>query len=95
MTFPLLVDNFELTGWAAFALLAFYMAISNILLVNLLVAMFSYVFIRVSAQPSIDVAMLLPHFQKHLRSHVLENGYALEISSIIRRDQVLMVGIRL
>jgi hypothetical protein len=35
------LDNFELTGWAAFVLLAFYMAISNILLVNLLVAMFS------------------------------------------------------
>ena len=36
-----ILDNFELTGWAAFVLLAFYMAISNILLVNLLVAMFS------------------------------------------------------
>ena len=35
------LDNFELTGWAAFVLLAGYMAISNILLVNLLVAMFS------------------------------------------------------
>ncbi|CAF0931211.1 unnamed protein product [Adineta ricciae] len=39
-------DNFELTGWAAFVLLAFYMAISNILLVNLLVAMFSNTFDR-------------------------------------------------
>lgn len=37
----LFIDNFELTGWAAFVLLAFYMAVSNILLVNLLVAMFS------------------------------------------------------
>ena len=36
-----MLDNFELTGWAAFGLLAFYMAVSNILLVNLLVAMFS------------------------------------------------------
>ena len=34
-------DNFQLTGWTAFILLVFYMAISNILLVNLLVAMFS------------------------------------------------------
>ncbi|UJR25333.1 hypothetical protein I4U23_006683 [Adineta vaga] len=39
-------DNFELTGWAAFVLLAFYMAVSNILLVNLLVAMFSNTFDR-------------------------------------------------
>ncbi|CAF4402278.1 unnamed protein product, partial [Adineta steineri] len=39
-------DNFEMTGWAAFVLLACYMAISNILLVNLLVAMFSNTFDR-------------------------------------------------
>lgn len=37
----IVLDNYELTGWAAFVLLAFYMAISNIILVNLLVAMFS------------------------------------------------------
>ncbi|CAF0747871.1 unnamed protein product [Adineta ricciae] len=43
-------DNFELTGWAAFVLLAFYMAISNILLVNLLVAMFSNTFDRMFAK---------------------------------------------
>jgi hypothetical protein len=41
MIIVFVLDNFELTGWAGFALLAFYMAISNILLVNLLVAMFS------------------------------------------------------
>ncbi|CAF4123225.1 unnamed protein product, partial [Adineta steineri] len=40
-------DNFEMTGWAAFVLLACYMAISNILLVNLLVAMFSNTFDRI------------------------------------------------
>ncbi|UJR23579.1 hypothetical protein I4U23_026567 [Adineta vaga] len=39
-------DNFELTGWTAYTLLAFYMAIVNILLVNLLVAMFSNTFNR-------------------------------------------------
>lgn len=39
--FFIILDNFELTGWAAFILLAFYMAICNIVLVNLLVAMFS------------------------------------------------------
>ncbi|CAF1217708.1 unnamed protein product [Rotaria sordida] len=43
-------DNFELTGWAAFVLLVFYMAISNIVLVNLLVAMFSNTFDRMYAR---------------------------------------------
>ncbi|CAF3353891.1 unnamed protein product [Rotaria sp. Silwood1] len=43
-------DNFEVTGWAAFVLLAFYMAISNIVLVNLLVAMFSNTFDRMYAK---------------------------------------------
>ncbi|CAF0821277.1 unnamed protein product [Adineta steineri] len=43
-------NNFEITGWAAFALLACYMAVSNILLVNLLVAMFSNTFDRMFAK---------------------------------------------
>ncbi|CAF3882050.1 unnamed protein product [Rotaria sp. Silwood2] len=44
------LDDVKVTGWAAFVLLAFYMAVSNIILVNLLVAMFSNTFDRMYAK---------------------------------------------